>query len=87
MATRVPLVTTKVGQAADLVRHGENGWMVEPEDVDGLVEWTLQVAEARDGELDEILDAGRAVAKANSYHALRTRWRALLDGFVALPEA
>ncbi|MEX2612994.1 MAG: glycosyltransferase, partial [Gaiellaceae bacterium] len=28
MATGVPLVTTKVGQAADLVRHGENGWMV-----------------------------------------------------------
>ena len=33
LATRVPLVTTRVGQAADLVRHGENGWMVEPEDV------------------------------------------------------
>ena len=46
MATRVPLVTTRVGQAADLVRHGENGWMVEPEDVDGLVEWTLHVAGA-----------------------------------------
>ena len=37
MATGVPLVTTRVGQAADLVRHGENGWMVELEDVEGLV--------------------------------------------------
>jgi glycosyltransferase involved in cell wall biosynthesis len=87
MATRVPLVTTRVGQAADLVRHGENGWMVEPEDVDGLVAWTLHVAEARDGELDGILDVGREVAEENSYDALRTRWRALLDGFVTLPEA
>ena len=38
MATRVPIVTTRVGQAADLVRHGANGWMVEPEDVEGLVD-------------------------------------------------
>jgi len=87
MATRVPLVTTRVGQAADLVRHGENGWMVEPEDVDGLVEWTLRVAGAATGELEPVLEAGRATAEDNSYDALRPRWRALLDGFVALPDA
>jgi glycosyltransferase involved in cell wall biosynthesis len=87
MATRVPLVTTKVGQAADLVRHGENGWIVEPEDVDGLVAGVLHVASAGTGELDPVLDAGRATAEENSYAALRPRWRALLDGFVALPEA
>ena len=86
MATRVPLVTTRVGQAADLVRHRENGWMVEAEDVDGLVEWVLHVSEAGSAELEPVLDAGRAVAEACSYAALRPRWRALLDGFVALPE-
>ena len=32
----VPLVTTRVGQATELVRHGENGWMVEVEDAEGL---------------------------------------------------
>ncbi len=86
MATRVPIVTTRVGQAGDLVRHGENGWMVEPEDVEGLVEWTAHVAGAADGELDPVLDAALAVARGNSYSALQPRWRALLDGFVALPE-
>jgi glycosyltransferase involved in cell wall biosynthesis len=86
MATRVPLVTTRVGQAADLVRHGENGWMVEPEDVEGLAAWTLHVASAGRSELDAVLDAGRAVARDTSYDALRPRWRKLLDGFVALPE-
>ena len=34
MATGVPLVTTRVGQAADLVEHGVNGWMVDVEDVE-----------------------------------------------------
>ena len=86
MATRVPLVTTRVGQAADLVRHGENGWMVEPEDVDGLVEWMLHVASASESDLEPVLAAGRALAERCSYDALRPRWRGLLDGFVALPE-
>ena len=86
MATRVPLVTTRVGQAADLVRHGQNGWMVEPEDVEGLETWTMHVADADGPELERVLDAGRAVAQECSYEALRPRWRALLDGFVALPE-
>ena len=87
MATRVPLVTTRVGQAADLVRDGVNGWLAAPEDVDGLVASTLHVASASGRELDGVLDAGRALAEATSYEALRPRWRALLDGFVALPEA
>ena len=35
MATGIPLVTTRVGQAADLVRDGENGYLVEVGDADG----------------------------------------------------
>jgi glycosyltransferase involved in cell wall biosynthesis len=87
MATGVPLVTTRVGQAADLVRHGENGWMVEPEDVEGLVTWVIHVADAPTTELARVLAAGRALALDTSYESLRPRWRALLDGFVTLPDA
>ena len=57
---RVPLVTTRVGQAADLVRHGENGWMVEPEDVEGLVACDPSRRRARRGAISSrVLDAGR----------------------------
>jgi glycosyltransferase involved in cell wall biosynthesis len=86
MASGVPLVTTRVGQAADLVRHGENGWTVESEDVDGLVLWAVHVADARPDELEPVLQAGRATAELASYEALRPAWRRLLDGFVALPD-
>ena len=86
MATGVPLVTTRVGQGADLVQHGENGWIVEVEDVDGLLLWVMHVADARPSELERVLRAGRATAEASSYDALRPSWRALLHGFVALPE-
>jgi glycosyltransferase involved in cell wall biosynthesis len=86
MAVGVPLVTTRVGQASDLVRHGENGWLVEVEDVDGLVEWTARVAQVPAAELEPVLAAGRATAEANSYDSLRPRWRELFRGFVATAE-
>jgi len=87
MAVGVPLVTTRVGQAADLVRHRSNGWMVDVEDVEGLVEWSAHVAEAPAAELEEVRRTGLATAEENSYEALRPRWRDLLDGFVEMPES
>ncbi len=82
MATGVPLVTTAVGQALELVRHEENGWMVDVEDVEGLVGWATHVATASADDLEAVLRAGFATAAANSYEALRPRWRELLRGFV-----
>ena len=87
MAIGVPLVTTRVGQAADLVRHGENGWLVEVEDVDAIVEWGRHVAEAPRGAIDRVLAAGRRTAEENAYGALRPRWRSLLEGLVTVPDA
>jgi glycosyltransferase involved in cell wall biosynthesis len=87
MAIGVPLVTTRVGQAADLVRHGENGWTVEVEDVDGIVGWASHVAEAARGALDDVRRAGHETVEANSYEALRPRWRLLLERLVTVPDA
>jgi glycosyltransferase involved in cell wall biosynthesis len=84
MASGVPLVTTRVGQAADLVRHGENGWMVDVGDVDGLVESVVRVAAAPAADLGRVVAAGRLTAEGHSYDALLPRWRALLEGFVAM---
>jgi len=86
MATGVPLVTTRVGQAADLVAHGVNGWMVDVEDVEGLAGSLAHVAGAPPDELERMRVAGRVTAEENSYPALRLRWRALLEGFVVLGE-
>ena len=86
MATGVPLVSTRVGQATDLVDHGENGWLVDVEDVEGIVDWTAHVFGAPTQELERVRLEGRATAELNSYVALRPRWRELLDGFVELPD-
>jgi glycosyltransferase involved in cell wall biosynthesis len=86
MATGAPVVTTRVGQAMDLVRHGENGWLAAIDDVEALVESTAAVASAPVESLDDVLHQGRATAEANSYDALRPRWRELLRGFVAIAQ-
>jgi glycosyltransferase involved in cell wall biosynthesis len=87
MATGVPLVTTRVGQAADLVRHGENGYLVEIGDAEGVTQWAARVAEAPVEEIAALIAAGRATAETCSYSALGPRWRDLLTGFVELTGA
>jgi len=80
MACGVALVTTRVGQAMDLVRHGENGWMVEVEDAGGLADWAGRVL--RDGAPASVLDEARSTAEANSYDAQLPLWDRFFDGFV-----
>jgi glycosyltransferase involved in cell wall biosynthesis len=87
MATGVPLVSTRVGQGADLVRDGENGWLVDVEDVEGLTEATVRVAAASEAGLDAIRREGRRTAEENSYPALGPRWLDLFRGFVELAPA
>lgn len=81
MAARVPLVSTRVGQASELVVDGENGWLADVDDVDVLVERLVAIA-SRDVELGRVVAAGRATAEANSYEAQLPLWRAFFDGFV-----
>jgi len=83
MACGVPLVTTRVGQAMDLVRHGENAWMVDSEEVDGLVHWA-QWVHSHKGELNPVREAGRATAEANTYAAQLPLWQKFFDGFVTV---
>ena len=87
MASEVPLVTTRVGQAADLVRNGGNGWLCEVEDAEALAAAVAHVARAPAAELEPVLAAARETADACSWDALRPRWHDLFRGFVAVEEA
>ena len=84
MATGVPLVTTRVGQAQELVEHGRNGLLADVDDVDAIAGWAARIGEdaaLRDG----LRAAGRETAEAFAQDALDDRWEALFRGFVALP--
>jgi glycosyltransferase involved in cell wall biosynthesis len=80
LATGIPLVSTRVGQAQDLVVEGENAWLVEVEDAEGLA---LRAAEAREGVDVRGREAGRATAERYALEHLDEDWARLLDGFVA----
>lgn len=82
MASGVPLVTTRVGQAMDLVKHGENAWMADVEDVDALASYALQVYRSSKADLQLILSAGRKTAEANSYESQIPLWAEFMKGFV-----
>jgi glycosyltransferase involved in cell wall biosynthesis len=81
MATGVPLVTTRVGQAPDLVVDGENGLLSDVDDVHGLAAAVQRVFD--DTELRERLGRmGRPTAEAHADERLDGRWAELLEGFV-----
>ena len=80
MASGVPLVTTRVGQAMDLVRSGENGFMVDVEDVDGLVHFVERVREMDGQALEALMSAGRATAEANAWDRQGPLWKDFFDG-------
>jgi len=81
MASGIPLVTTRVGQAMDLVEHGRNAFMVEPEDAVGLADWIGHVYEAGSA-VNPVVAAGLETAAKHSYDAQVPLWRALLKDFV-----
>ncbi len=82
MASGTPLVTTRVGQAMDIVKHGQNGWMVAVEDVDGLARWAEYVYLNRGSNLDQVLLNGYETAQANSYAKQLPLWKNFMTGFL-----
>jgi glycosyltransferase involved in cell wall biosynthesis len=81
MASGVPLVATRVGQAPDVVVDGENGLLANVDDGEALVAAVQRVHD--DAELrSRLRGPGRATAEAYADEHLDGRWAELLDGFV-----
>ncbi|MFL6030536.1 MAG: glycosyltransferase family 4 protein [Gaiellaceae bacterium] len=81
MASGVPLVSTRVGQATELVVDGENGLLADVDDVDGLAAAVERVH--ADQELRARLRAaGRATAERYAEERIDPLWGELLEGFV-----
>lgn len=81
MASAVPVVTTRVGQAMDMVIHGANGWMADVEDAEALAHWAGHVV-THSWDLGAPLGEGRRLAEANTYESQVPLWRDFLGGLV-----
>jgi glycosyltransferase involved in cell wall biosynthesis len=80
MATGVPVVSTRVGQAAEIVADGQNGLLADVDDVDALVAGVQRVHDD-DGFRLRLRSAGRATAEAYAEERLDPQWAELLEGF------
>lgn len=86
MASGVPLVTTRVGQAQELVEQGQNGLLCHVEDAEAIAGSAARVRE--DPELAcRLRRGGRATAEAYALERLDPLWAKLLRGFVEGPDA
>jgi len=81
MATGVPLVTTRVGQATELVVDGENGLLADVDDVAALVS-SVERLYGDSALAARLRAAGRATAEAHTEERLDGKWAELLQGFV-----
>jgi glycosyltransferase involved in cell wall biosynthesis len=77
MASGIPVVSTRVGQAAELIVDGVNGRLVDVEDSE-----TLASALVEAGGEPGLVAAGLETAAANSYAAQLPLWWRFFDGFV-----
>jgi glycosyltransferase involved in cell wall biosynthesis len=81
MAAGVPVVSTRAGQAMDLVRHRENGWLVEVEEAEALAAGLLEAID--DGEQRrQVIARARVTAEENSHTAQSPAWARLFRGYV-----
>jgi len=81
MASGTPLISTRVGQATDLVLHQENGFLADIDDAGALAHWTLSVLEQSELRT-QIIARGLATAKENDYSNQLPLWQAFMHGFV-----
>jgi glycosyltransferase involved in cell wall biosynthesis len=77
MASGIPVASTRVGQAAELVVDGVNGRLVDVEDAETLAFAVVEAAGDR-----RLVAAGLETAAANSVEAQLPLWRRFFAGFV-----
>jgi glycosyltransferase involved in cell wall biosynthesis len=74
MAAELPVVSTRVGGVPEIITHGENGFIVEPNDVDGMI------GHVRD--LAENADLREKIGSAARISVQDLTWPAIMDDLV-----
>ncbi|MCC6751033.1 MAG: glycosyltransferase family 4 protein [Deltaproteobacteria bacterium] len=82
MAAGLPVLATRVGGAAELVRHGENGWLVRPGEPRALAE-ALRLLLTDQALRRRLAAAGLATAQEHSWERVGATLRERLNRLVA----
>jgi glycosyltransferase involved in cell wall biosynthesis len=79
MAEGVPVVAAEVGSVGDVVRDGETGWLVPPDDVAALAEAISAAVGHGSAREDVVARAGELVRGEFSVEVMANRYAALYD--------
>lgn len=82
MASGVPLVSTRVGQASEIVENGVNGWLADVDDPKALAALAARVHERVE---PAVIAAGRATAERLALDRLDPLWAPLFDRLLDRP--
>jgi glycosyltransferase involved in cell wall biosynthesis len=75
MASGVPIITTKVGQAVELVDHGINGWLADIDNEEELAAYIVESLFLDSTRKMKLLCSARKVAEENDYIQQVPQWR------------
>ena len=84
MSKGVPIVSTRVGQASELIEHGKNGWLCNVGDVAEMSRG-LQEVYRNEPLRGEMILRGFVTADQNSYQNQIPLWSHFFRGFVKKP--
>lgn len=84
MASGVPIISTRVGQATELVAHGETGWLADVENATQLADGARR-AVSDSAWLVRYRLAARATAESHDYNAQAPLWADFFSGLLPLP--
>lgn len=73
MASGVPLISTKVGMAPDIIIDGENGFLVDVEDIDALYKRACEVIDNKELQ-DKFIKNGLEIVKSYDYKILSSEY-------------
>ena len=81
MASGVAIISTRVGQAVDIVNHGVNGWLADVEDAEALAAYTEQALLMPDAEKTKIQMAARKCAEKHDHMQQLPLWKNFFENF------
>jgi len=85
MACRCPLVSTRYGGPADFVHDGDNGFLVESEDDEGLARRVLELLTASDETWQKMSNAAYVTAHSSTWRDAAVGFEAALRQAISRP--
>ena len=80
MALGIPVISSKVGQATELIKNGENGFLTDIGNVNDYFEIIDNLIKSKIS--SQFRDNCRKTAVANSYSAQKNKWKTFFDGII-----